>query len=67
MTELQVIVLTITGAAYWKRDTILYILAAIVCIFYGLSYTETSMIFGILVIFFGIWTFIKGVLNWRGV
>lgn len=65
MTELQVIVLGITGIAYWKRDVILYILSAFVLIFYGLEYTETSMIFGILTIMTGIWTFIKGVIAWR--
>lgn len=65
MTELQVLVLGITGIAYWKRDVILYILAAFVLIFYGLEYTDTSMIFGILTIMTGIWTFIKGVIAWR--
>ena len=57
------IVFFLVVLAYWKKELILYLLASIMLVFYGIDYTDTTMIIGIMIIALGAWTFIKGVMT----
>ena len=57
------IVFFLVVLAYWRKELIIYLIASIMLVFYGIDYTDTTMIIGIMIIALGTWTFIKGVMT----
>ena len=53
------LVLVLTGLAYWHRDRLLYVVAGLGFLLIGVDYIDTNVYIGILLVVVGVYSFFK--------